>query len=162
MEASTLRAPRPGRRGAGAELEEGFFGPIRGTLAEAGELGSFAGRTVAEVPGAFRFTAEILRQAGILIVGSALVIWFMEFVMGLECGLEADYVLRGYGATAYSGVFTAWCAVREMAPYMFGYICAAKIGCGLVAEIGSMRINEELDAMEAIGLDPCATWSRRA
>jgi phospholipid/cholesterol/gamma-HCH transport system permease protein len=37
---------------------------------------------------------------------------------------------------------------------MFGYILAAKVGCGLVAEIGSMRINEEIDSMETIGVDP--------
>jgi phospholipid/cholesterol/gamma-HCH transport system permease protein len=74
--------------------------------------------------------------------------------MGAECATEANYVLRGYGATIYSGVFTAWCSNREMGPYMWGYIVSAKIGCGLVAEIGSMRINEELDAMEAQGLNP--------
>jgi phospholipid/cholesterol/gamma-HCH transport system permease protein len=78
----------------------------------------------------------------------------MEFIMGLECGIEANYVLRGYGASIYSGVFTAWCAVREMAPYMWGYILSAKVGCGLVAELGSMRINDEIDAMETIGLNP--------
>jgi phospholipid/cholesterol/gamma-HCH transport system permease protein len=41
-----------------------------------------------------------------------------------------------------------------MAPYMWGYILAAKVGCGLVAEIGSMRISEEIDAMEVIGVRP--------
>jgi phospholipid/cholesterol/gamma-HCH transport system permease protein len=121
---------------------------------EAGEMAAFAGRAVAEVPGSFRYFSEILRQAGILIVGSAAIIWFMEFIMGLECGIEAHYVLRGYGATIYSGVFTSWCGVREMGPYMWGYILAAKVGCGLVAEIGSMRINDEIDAMESLGLNP--------
>ena len=114
----------------------------------------FFGRTLLELRGVWRYTSEILRQAGILIVGSAAVIWFMEFVMGAECATEANYVLRGYGATIYSGVFTAWCSNREMGPYMWGYIVSAKIGCGLVAEIGSMRINEELDAMESMGLNP--------
>lgn len=117
-------------------------------------MSAFAGRAFASVPGSFRYFSEILRQAGILITGSALIIVFMEFIIGLQCGTEANYVLRGYGATNYSGVFTSWCAVREMAPYMFGYIVAAKIGCGLVAELGSMRINEEIDAMESLGLNP--------
>jgi phospholipid/cholesterol/gamma-HCH transport system permease protein len=156
MEASGFRAGRSlGYGGGTAErIAEGIVGPVRGVLSGAGELAVFTGRTLIELRGVWRYTAEILRQAGILIVGTTLVICFMEFVMGLECGTEADYVLRGYGATIYSGVFTAYCAVRECVPYMFGYILAAKVGCGLVAEIGSMRINEELDAMEAIGLNP--------
>jgi phospholipid/cholesterol/gamma-HCH transport system permease protein len=157
MEASGARAGRniaPGGQSTLGLLTEGFVSPVRGVLTEVGELAIFVGRTLLELRGVWRYTAEILRQAGILIVGSAAVICFMEFVMGLECGTEADYVLRGYGATIYSGVFTAYCAVRECVPYMFGYILSAKVGCGLVAEIGSMRINEELDAMEAIGLNP--------
>jgi phospholipid/cholesterol/gamma-HCH transport system permease protein len=49
-------------------------------------------------------------------------------------------------------VFNAWCSLREMSPYMWGYIFAAKVGCGLVAEIGSMRIADEIDAMEVMGI----------
>ena len=41
-----------------------------------------------------------------------------------------------------------------MAPYMWGYILAAKVGCGLVAELGSMRISEEIDALEVMGVNP--------
>ena len=159
MEASSVRNPRV-RSGDGAVPNAGErFGrnladPLRNMFAELGAMAVFFGRTVLELRGVWRYTSEILRQAGILIVGSAAIIWLMEFVMGAECGLEANYVLRGYGATIYSGVFTAWCANREMAPYMWGYIVSAKIGCGLVAEIGAMRINEELDAMESTGLNP--------
>lgn len=114
----------------------------------------FIGRAFYELRGVWRYTAEVLRQAGILIAGSAAIIWGMEFVMGMQCGVEAAYVLRGYGATNYSGVFTAWCAVREAVPYMWGWILSAKVGTGLVAELGSMRINDEIDAMESMGLNP--------
>jgi phospholipid/cholesterol/gamma-HCH transport system permease protein len=159
MEASAQRQPRTGAgtatvRNPLTRLAEGLAGPVRGQVNEAGQMAAFFAAALREIPGAFRYSSEILRQAGILIVGSAAVIWFMEFVMGAECATEANYVLRGYGATIYSGVFTSWCANREMGPYMWGYIVSAKIGCGLVAEIGSMRINEELDAMEAQGLNP--------
>uniref|UniRef100_UPI001F46F2B5 ABC transporter permease n=1 Tax=Saccharopolyspora galaxeae TaxID=2781241 RepID=UPI001F46F2B5 len=81
-----------------------------------------------------------------------LIIWFMQFVMGSVCGLEASYTLKQIGAPLYSGVFNTYCGTREMAPYMWGYIFAAKVGCGLVAEIGSMRIAEEVDAMEVMGV----------
>lgn len=161
MEASALRpntprdaAPIRSRASNGERFLRNLADPVRSGLQEAGAIGAFTGRTFAELFGVWRYTSEILRQAGILIVGSAAIIVFMEMLVGVMCATEANYVLRGYGATIYSGIFTSWCANREMGPYMWGYILAAKVGCGLVAEIGSMRINEELDAMEAQGLNP--------
>ncbi len=158
MEASTVRTPRVGSSlappGPGARLAEGFLGPIRNALRTAGDIGVFVGRTLIELGGVWRYSAEILRQAGILIAGSAVIVCFMVFLMGVVCGTEANYVLRGYGATVYSGVFTSYCMVREMIPHMFGYILSAKVGCGLCAEIGAMRIQDEIDAMESMGLNP--------
>jgi phospholipid/cholesterol/gamma-HCH transport system permease protein len=158
MEASTNRVPR--LRGAmagpaaGQRFATGITGPVKAVLSEAAEIGTFVGQTLKEVPGVWRYSAEVLRQVGILITGTAAIICFMTFLMGTTCGSEANYVLRGYGATVYSGVFTSYCAVREMIPYMWGYILAAKVGCGLCAEIGSMRIQDEIDAMESMGLNP--------
>lgn len=154
MPARRRRHHGPAPERAARRLARGLSGPVRSIVHEAGEIAAFTGRVLLELRGVTRYTSEILRQAGILILGSALVIWGMQFIVGMECAIESNYVLRGYGATTYSGVVTSWCAVREMAPYMFAYIVAAKIGCGLVAEIGSMRINDEIDALEATGLNP--------
>ena len=58
-------------------------------------------------------------------------------------------------------MFTAWCDLRELVPYAFGYMLAAKVGTGIVAELGSMRISDEIDALEVMGIDSvtflCAT-----
>src|SRR5947199_1851210 len=109
----------------------------------------------------FKFFGEALRQAGILIVGSALIIWNLCFIIGLECGIEGAYLLRSVGAPAYAGVFSAWCDLRELMPYAFGYMMSAKVGTGLVAEIGAMRITDEIDALEVMGISSmtflCAT-----
>jgi phospholipid/cholesterol/gamma-HCH transport system permease protein len=99
------------------------------------------------------FFGETLRQAGVLIIGSAVVIWTLMFFVGLQCGIEGAYSLRAFGAPAYAGVFTAWCDLREIAPYSFGYMMCAKVGTGIVAEIGSMRISDEIDALEVMGID---------
>ncbi|GAC1530881.1 MAG: ABC transporter permease [Thermoleophilaceae bacterium] len=102
-----------------------------------------------------------LRQAGILILGSAIVIWTLCFTLGLTCGIEGAYFNRSVGAPAYAGVFSAWCDLREAIPYAFGYMMSAKIGTGLVAEIGAMRITDEIDALEVMGISSmtflCAT-----
>jgi phospholipid/cholesterol/gamma-HCH transport system permease protein len=135
----------------------------RGWLVAFGEIAGFAGRVTAGVLSGrvLRFFAETLRQAGILVLGSAIVIWGLAFILGLQCGIEGAYFSRSTGAPAYSGVFSAWCDLREVLPYAFGYMMSAKVGTGLVAEIGAMRISDEIDALEVMGIDSllflCAT-----
>ena len=128
-----------------------------------GELAQFCARVVGAVFSGrvFHFFGEALRQAGILILGSALVIWGLAFILGLQCGIEGAYFSRSTGAPAYAGVFSAWCDLREIMPYAFGYMMSAKVGTGLVAEIGAMRISDEIDALEVMGINSlvflCAT-----
>lgn len=109
----------------------------------------------------FRFFGEALRQAGLLIMGSALVIVGLMFIIGTTCGIESAFFNRSTGSPSYAGVFAAWCDLREAGPYAFGYMMAAKVGTGIVAEIGSMRISDEIDALEVMGIDSltylCAT-----
>jgi phospholipid/cholesterol/gamma-HCH transport system permease protein len=133
-------------------------------LAAAGEIGGFTGRIVRDVWSlrVFRFFGEALRQAGILIIGSTLVIWGLVFITGLgTCGIEGAYFTESQGAPSYAGIFTAWCNLREAVPYAFGYMMSAKVGTGIVAELGAMRISEEIDALEVMGVDSmvflCAT-----
>jgi phospholipid/cholesterol/gamma-HCH transport system permease protein len=123
-------------------------------VSSAGDIALFAGRAFREVFGGrvFKFFGEALRQAGILILGSAVVIWTLAFISGLTCGIEGAYFNRSLGNPAYAGVFAAWCDLREIMPYAFGYMMSAKVGTGLVAELGAMRITDEIDALEVMGI----------
>ncbi len=118
----------------------------RDWIANFGEIAKFCARVLRDVYGlrVFRFFGEALRQAGILILSSTIVIWGLVFIIGLQCGIEGAYFNRSVGAPAYAGVFSAWCDLRE-----------------LVAELGSMRISDEIDALEVMGIDSmtflCAT-----
>ena len=140
-----------------------FLSPLRDWTAALGDIGKFAARMFGEVFGlrVFRFFGEALRQAGVLILGSTMVIWSLAFILGLQCGIEGAYLNRSIGAPAYSGVFSAWCDLRELMPYAFGYMMSAKVGTGLVAELGAMRITDEIDALEVMGISSmtflCAT-----
>ena len=135
----------------------------RDWLASFGEIAKFSGKVVGQVLTlrVLKFFGEALRQAGILILSSTLVIWGLVFIIGLQCGIEGAYFNRAVGSPAYAGVFAAWCDLRELVPYAFGYMMAAKVGTGIVAEIGSMRISDEVDALEVMGIDSvlflCAT-----
>jgi phospholipid/cholesterol/gamma-HCH transport system permease protein len=129
-----------------------------------GEIGRFTGNIVREVWSlqVLRFFGEALRQAGILIVGSTGVILALVFITGLgTCGIEGAYFTQSQGAPSYAGVYTAWCNLREAVPYAFGYMMSAKVGTGIVAELGAMRISEEIDALEVMGVNSmtflCAT-----
>ncbi|WP_131785999.1 ABC transporter permease [Protofrankia symbiont of Coriaria ruscifolia] len=125
---------------------------VKQAVATGGDIAQFSGRTVRDFGDVRHYASEVFHQAGILILSSGLIIWMMQFVIGSMCGVEASYTLKQIGAPLYSGIFNAFCSIREMAPYMWGYIFAAKVGCGLVAEIGSMRIADEIDAMEVMGV----------
>src|SRR6267154_894549 len=141
----------------------GWLSVPRDWIATFGVIAKFAARVVAEVFSGkvFRFFGEALRQCGVLILGSTMVIWGLAFILGLQCGIEGAYFNRSVGAPAYAGVFSAWCDLRELVPYAFGYMMAAKVGTGIVAELGSMRISDEIDALEVMGIDSvlflCAT-----
>jgi phospholipid/cholesterol/gamma-HCH transport system permease protein len=132
-------------------------------IATFGEIAKFCGKVLGHVYGlrVFRFFGEALRQSGILILSSTLVIWGLVFIIGLQCGIEGAYFNRSVGAPAYAGVFSAWCDLRELVPYAFGYMMSAKVGTGIVAELGSMRISDEIDALEVMGINSitflCAT-----
>jgi phospholipid/cholesterol/gamma-HCH transport system permease protein len=132
-------------------------------IASFGEIAKFCGKVLGHVYGlrVFRFFGEALRQSGILILSSTLVIWGLVFIIGLQCGIEGAYFNRSVGAPAYAGVFSAWCDLRELVPYAFGYMMSAKVGTGIVAELGSMRISDEIDALEVMGINSitflCAT-----
>src|ERR671919_968679 len=134
----------------------GWLAIPRDWLASLGDIGRFGGRVMGLVYSGrvMQFFGESLRQAGILILGSTIVIWGLVFIAGLTCGIEGAYLNRSLGAPAYAGVFAAWCDLREIVPYAFGYMMAAKVGTGIVAELGSMRISDEIDALEVMGVPP--------
>ncbi|MDE3070302.1 MAG: ABC transporter permease [Acidobacteriota bacterium] len=97
-----------------------------------------------------------------MIVGSALVIWSLIFIIGIgPCGIEGGYFNESLGTPSNAGIFAALCNLREAVPYAFGYMMSAKVGTGIVAELGAMRISDEIDALEVMGVDSmtylCAT-----
>src|SRR5215217_9015971 len=135
----------------------------RNWLDSFGEIARFGTRVAGLVLSGrvLRFFGESLRQGGILILGSALIIWAFVFILGLQCGIQGAYFFRAQGAPSYAGLFSAFCDLREAMPYAFGYILSAKVGTGIVAELGAMRISDEIDALEVMGVQPltflCAT-----
>jgi len=134
----------------------GWLDIPRGWLDAFGEIARFGSRVAGLIYSGrvFQFFGESMRQAGILILGSALIIWAFVFILGLQCGIIGAYFNRSVGAPSLSGLFSAYCDLREGLPYAFGYILSAKVGTGIVAELGAMRISDEIDALEVMGIPP--------
>jgi phospholipid/cholesterol/gamma-HCH transport system permease protein len=123
-----------------------------GVLDTAGAIAAFAVRVVRDVPRTRHYLGETVRQAAIIVTGSTLVIVSLAFFAGGSCGLESSSLARAFGAAAVAGGFSSWCTLREVVPFVFGYIVAAKIGCGIVAELSSMRAVEEVDQLDGMGV----------
>lgn len=131
--------------------------PLVSACQTVGDIGWFGLRVLREMPIALGFyPSEVLRQAAILVKSSSLIIWFMMWIIGTEIGLQGHYVLGQVGAVGYVGVFVSVGALKATSATMWGWVLSAKVGCGYVAEIGSMRISEEIDALQVMGVHPRA------
>lgn len=119
----------------------------------AGSVARFGWTAARGMPKATAYAGEVLRQIGILAGGSTLVVMFSTLMVGQSCGLESSYLARALAAPTIAPAATFGCAVLYVVPFLFGFILAAKVGCGFVAEIGAMRVSEELDALDVMGID---------
>jgi len=126
---------------------------MRAPFEDAGALVAFTLRVVKELPACVRlYPAEVLRQCGLLIRSNALVILFMLFMLGALLGITGTFLFEGIGLESYVAAISSVPMMRGVVEIVFGWVLAAKYGCGIVAELGAMRISEEIDAMDVMGV----------
>jgi phospholipid/cholesterol/gamma-HCH transport system permease protein len=101
-----------------------------------------------------RLLAEVSLGTGALTVigGTVGVIAFLAFFTGTEVGLQGYSALNQLGSSAFTGFVSAYFNTREIAPLVAGLALAATVGCGFTAQLGAMRISEEIDALEVMGI----------
>jgi phospholipid/cholesterol/gamma-HCH transport system permease protein len=101
-----------------------------------------------------RILAEVTLGSGALAVigGTVGVITAMCFFTGTEVGLQGYAALNQLGTAAFSGFVSAYFNTREIAPLVAGIALAATVGCGFTAQLGAMRISEEVDALEVMAV----------
>jgi phospholipid/cholesterol/gamma-HCH transport system permease protein len=148
---ATTTAPPPVQEIA--PLPKRFWAPGLELFDVLGQIVLFALRALRDIPRALRYRGEIWWYAAFLAIGSTPVALVMTYFSGSECSVEAYHTLHQLGGSeTYAGIFNALCDMREITPLFFGFAIGAKVGCGLVAELGTMRINEEIDALETMGV----------
>jgi phospholipid/cholesterol/gamma-HCH transport system permease protein len=97
---------------------------------------------------------EFLRQCYIVGNKTLPLITITGIVIGLVLTIQARPVLADFGAVSMLPGMVALSIVREMGPVVTALICAGKIGSGMGAEIGSMKVTEQIDAMEVSSTNP--------
>jgi phospholipid/cholesterol/gamma-HCH transport system permease protein len=131
-----------------------FIDPIKHYFIETGELSAFAGRFFKEVfKPPYEFN-ELLRQAYEIGYRSLPLVGVTGFIMGLVLTLQTRPTLMEFGAESWMPAMVSISIVREIGPVITALICAGRVGSGIGAELGSMKVTEQIDAMEASGTNP--------
>jgi phospholipid/cholesterol/gamma-HCH transport system permease protein len=133
-----------------------------GALDQLGDQMSFFGRALGWTPRTIqhykketlRLLSEVAFGSGSLAIigGTVGVMAFLSFFTGTEVGLQGYAALNQLGVEAYSGFITAFFNTREIAPLIAGIALSATVGCGFTAQLGAMRISEEIDALEVMAV----------
>jgi phospholipid/cholesterol/gamma-HCH transport system permease protein len=121
---------------------------------ETGEISRFTARFFSEAlhpPYEFR---ECLRQSFYIGYKSLPLVGATAFIMGLVITIQSRPTLVEFGAEAWLPKMVSVSLIREIAPVITALICAGKIGSGIGAELGSMKVTEQIDAMEVSGTNP--------
>jgi phospholipid/cholesterol/gamma-HCH transport system permease protein len=102
----------------------------------------------------FNLVSDITIGAGALIVGGGMVfvIFSMSFFTGTEVGLQGYKGLQQIGAESFTGLIGSFANTREVTPLIAGVAFAAQVGAGFTAELGAMRISDEIDALEVMSV----------
>lgn len=142
-------APEP----SGAPAPPRPMGRIVGAVHSTGEWTEFLGRSLVGTAGTFRYFSEALRQASGMIKGTLVLMLVMNIFQGMSIGNFGFFLLRALGAGDFIGLVSGLIGPRQTAATMFGYVFCSKICCGITAEIGAMKIQQEIDALESTGVD---------
>jgi phospholipid/cholesterol/gamma-HCH transport system permease protein len=123
-------------------------------FAEIGDMAYFAGRFFREVVKPPFELKELLRQCYYMGNRSLLLVLVTGFILGLVFTLQSRPTLTEFGAESWMPSMISIAIIREIGPVVIALICAGKIGSGIGAELGSMRVTEQIDAMEVSGTNP--------
>jgi phospholipid/cholesterol/gamma-HCH transport system permease protein len=161
-------APRPVAGRAAALVRPVAFHSVnvgyrfRNQLVWMGELIVFVAKVVRAIPTVLRhyrrellrLIAEVTFGGGILAIAAStiLVSALLASVVGVQLGIEGLQGLNVIGLTPLAGLLSAFANTRELSPLLAGYGLAAQMGCKFTAQLGAMRVNEEIDALEVMSI----------
>lgn len=127
---------------------------LKSIFTDTGNLSLFTARFFKEVFNPPFEWKEFIRQCYMIGYKSLPLVGITGFIMGLVLTLQSRPTLAEFGAESWLPGMVALSLVREIAPVITALICAGKISSGIGAELGSMKVTEQIDAMEVSGINP--------
>ncbi|WP_133538019.1 MlaE family ABC transporter permease [Tenacibaculum caenipelagi] len=127
---------------------------LKSFFIEIGELSLFTSRFFKETFKQPFELKELLQQCYQIGNRSLLLVSITGFIIGLVLTLQTRPTLMEFGAVSWMPSMVGISIVREIGPIITALVCAGKIGSGISAELGSMRVTEQIDAMEVSGINP--------
>ena len=121
-----------------------------------GGVTRLAGRSLRETLGGSWELREALRQFDHLGARSLPIVGLTALFTGMVLALQTAHGLERFGSKQYVGQIVAVSLVREMGPVLTALVVGGRVGAGITAELGSMRVTEQIDAMKALGASPIA------
>jgi phospholipid/cholesterol/gamma-HCH transport system permease protein len=135
-----------------------MIGRLLAPLVALGTFVDFAGRVLVAAPAALvRRAGEVVRQFERVAWGSLPVLSAAGLSVGMVTWLQTRRLLMTYGAEASLPSFQAVAVMVELGPLLAGLLVAGRMGAGLAAELGSMTLTDEIDALEVLGAPPIPT-----
>jgi phospholipid/cholesterol/gamma-HCH transport system permease protein len=139
-----------------------YAGTVTRGLDETGQLAWFVLSSLGQIPHAIHYyrkeTLRLIAQIGMgtgamaVVGGTAAIVGFVTLSGSSLIAIQGFATLGNIGVEAFTGFFSALINVRIAAPVVTGISLAATVGAGATAELGAMRISEEIDALEVMGI----------
>jgi phospholipid/cholesterol/gamma-HCH transport system permease protein len=100
------------------------------------------------------YAGDWIQQMDVIGVQSLGIVLLTGFFTGMVLALQSSVQLKTFGATIYIGRLVAGSMIRELGPVLAGLMVAGRVGSGIAAQLGSMKVTEQIDALNTLGTDP--------
>ena len=128
--------------------------PVKLALEEVQNYSILVGRTFAALFRRPQYWRDTFVQMDAIGVQSVLIVTLTGVFTGMVLALQSSVQLSRFGASLFVGQLVAASVIRELGPVLTALMVAGRVGSGIAAELGSMRVGEQIDALEAMGTDP--------
>jgi len=123
-------------------------------LEEFGEIAILLGEIFSFAPKIFKNRKLILRQMEHIGVNSLPLVTIIAVFTGAVSAWQAAYQLKGLAPLSFLGTATSRAIITELGPVLTAIVIAGRVGASIAAELGSMKVTEQIDALETMGIDP--------
>ena len=100
------------------------------------------------------YGGDLVQQMDAIGVQSLGIVLLTGFFTGMVLALQSAVQLQTFGASMYMGRLVSASMIRELGPVLAGLMVAGRVGSGIAAQLGSMKVTEQIDALNTLGTDP--------